>query len=85
MDLWYYFNLAWIAIFTKQIDILHSGQEMNQNCGLISREYIRDMGDGLVEMCDGIAGHGLVDYECGVLENEIMTGTSHSSARTTIN
>lgn len=37
----------------------------------LSRKTLKRMGDELVRLCDGIEKHGLVDYQCGVWEDEI--------------
>jgi hypothetical protein len=78
-------ELPWSAILWKQFEILRSGREMNPKYGLTRGEYIRIMGDGLIKKCYGIKTLVLIDYACGVMENDIMVGTSYSSARTVIN
>lgn len=42
--------------------------------GLITQENLEKMGSELVQLCDGIERHGLVDYQYGVWEERIMQG-----------
>ncbi|KAK8120411.1 hypothetical protein PG999_004531 [Apiospora kogelbergensis] len=39
---------------------------------LVSEEILNKMGDEIVQLCDGIEKHGLVDYEYGVWEGPII-------------
>lgn len=41
--------------------------------GAISKEELVKMGKELVRLCDGIERHGLVDYQYGVWEEQILT------------
>lgn len=41
--------------------------------GLISPENLEKMGNELIQMCDGIERHGLVDYQYGVWEERIIS------------
>jgi hypothetical protein len=85
IELWDKFNHAWMALFTKQEDILDLGEGKSREYSLLSTEDICKMAERLIEMCDGISKHGLVNYQYGVWEDDIITGTSHSSECTTIN
>ena len=68
--LWGEFNTAWQAIFQKQLDVLLSGQWMQNS--LISTENINKMAKDLIRMADGIEKYGLVDYQYGVAEELII-------------
>lgn len=46
---------------------------------LISRDELEDMGKEVVRLCDGVEKHGLVDYQCGVWEEQIIASESKSS------
>lgn len=37
------------------------------------------MGAEIVRLCDGVERHGLVDYQYGVLEEQIIDSMFHSS------
>lgn len=71
MKLWADFNHAWLALFQKQKDIVEAGQlQPAQN--ILHAQLISNMGNELVRLCDGIERHGLVDYQYGVWEEQII-------------
>jgi len=39
-------------------------------------EFINKMASDLIRMCDSIDNHGLVDYQYGVAEEQILDSTS---------
>jgi len=41
---------------------------------MLSRNDVKELGDELVELCDHLVKAGLVDYQMGVWEEEIMEG-----------
>ena len=51
---------------------MQSGTKLSQCQSLVSRATIVKMGSTLVRLCDGLERHGLVDYQCGVWEDEIV-------------
>ncbi|CAD6439677.1 6e33e292-dbf6-47f8-b1e0-3d4bbb89c45e [Sclerotinia trifoliorum] len=72
LRLWNEFNAAWLSIFTKQHDFLESGQRTQPPQTLMSLEFIGKMGTNLTRMCDSVEKYGLVDYQYGVGESQIM-------------
>ncbi|KAG0648503.1 hypothetical protein D0Z07_5418 [Hyphodiscus hymeniophilus] len=70
--LWGEFNTAWLSIFQRQKDMLDAGQRIQQPQSLMSQEFISKMAKDLIRMCDLIEKHGLVDYQYGVAEEQIM-------------
>lgn len=72
--LWNEFNTAWLGIFQKQKDILESGLRIQQPQSLMSQDFIAKMAKDLIRMCDAIEEHGLVDYQYGVAEEQIILG-----------
>ncbi len=42
----------------------------------MSEETVVKMGNELIELCDGVERHGLVDYQYGVWEEQIESGMS---------
>ncbi|KIM94977.1 hypothetical protein OIDMADRAFT_171952 [Oidiodendron maius Zn] len=74
IQLWDQFNAAWLSIAQKQKDMLESGQRIRLPHSLMTQERIKKMVNDLHGLCDGIAKHGLVDYQYGVAENDITTG-----------
>ena len=74
LELWNGFNHCWLAVLQKQKDMtLEMMNNLNQHPPqtLLQEEFLKKMGDELVRLCDDLEGHGLVDYEMGVWEEEI--------------
>lgn len=40
----------------------------------ISQDFLEEMGKELVNLCDGTEKYGLVDYQLGVWEEQIISG-----------
>lgn len=80
LKLWTEFNIAWLSTFQKQKemtqDLLSSGQRPAPPRSMIREEYLEKMGRELVGLCDGMERHGLVDYEMGVWEEEIISSAT---------
>ena len=69
---WEEFNLCWLACAQKQKELtLERGV---QAPGLLSLGVIRTMGNTLTQLCERLEPHGLVDYQMGVWEEEIIAG-----------
>lgn len=75
--LWEQFNTAWLSTLQKQremtTDMLETGQRPQAPRKLIDTEQMESMGQNLVKLCDLIEKHGLVDYQIGVWEEEIIS------------
>lgn len=41
---------------------------------LIRRDRMETMGRDLIQLCDQLEPHGLVDYQMGIWEEEILSG-----------
>ena len=52
--------------------MLDSGRPPAQPQTLLPKESLEEMGNELVSLCDGLEKHGLVDYQMGVSEQEII-------------
>ncbi|KAL2162786.1 hypothetical protein VTH06DRAFT_6622 [Thermothelomyces fergusii] len=72
IKLWNDFNHAWLAMFQKQKEMMESGQQIQRPQSLISKEGLQKMGKDLLRLCDGVERHGLVDYQYGVWEEQII-------------
>ncbi|TVY81475.1 hypothetical protein LSUE1_G003210 [Lachnellula suecica] len=70
--LWGEFNTAWLGIFQKQKDLLEAGQRIQPPQDLMTQDTINKMAKDLIRMCDAVEKHGLVDYQYGVAEEQIM-------------
>lgn len=74
LKLWDDFNHAWLALGQRQIDMMAAPAQLSRTQSLVSKETIEKMGQELIRLCDSIERHGLVDYQYGVWEEQIMTG-----------
>jgi hypothetical protein len=61
-------------MFQRQKEVMTSGQQLQRGQTLISQEGLWKMGKGLLRLCDSIERHGLVDYQHGVWEEQIIAG-----------
>ncbi|CCF40762.1 hypothetical protein CH063_11243 [Colletotrichum higginsianum] len=55
-----------------QKDMMEPGRQLQRSQTLITKEGLEKMGKELVRLCDGIERHGLVDYQYGVWEQQII-------------
>jgi len=75
LKLWKDFNNSWLALLQRQFEdtqkdaagVLAAGRNI-----LPERTVVR-LAEELIRLCDGVAQHGLVDYEMGVWEDEIIS------------
>lgn len=78
--LWDEFNTCWLAVLQRQKDdtqeMLNSGQPPNPPQSILQLEVLERMGTELVRLCDSMEKHGLVDYQMGVWEEEILSSKS---------
>lgn len=76
IKLWNEFNTAWLAVLQKQKDMtlefIETGHHPRLPQSMISTEFLERMAKDLVRFCDGIEKFGLVDYQYGVGEEDIM-------------
>ena len=59
--------------------MIDCGQPLGENQTLLQEAFLEKMARELVRMCDVMERHGLVDYEMGIWEEEIMNGEARSS------
>jgi hypothetical protein len=71
IKLWDDFNHAWLALGQRQVDLMQSGQKSHR---LLSQDTIEKLGNEIVRLSDGLERHGLVDYQYGVWEDQIVAG-----------
>ncbi|OCK85078.1 hypothetical protein K432DRAFT_73632 [Lepidopterella palustris CBS 459.81] len=76
LKLWDEFNTCWLSTLQRQKEMtqemLDSGQRPQPPQSLIEYENLEGMGKNLVRLCDIMEKHGLVDYQMGVWEEEIV-------------
>ncbi|EEP78220.1 predicted protein [Uncinocarpus reesii 1704] len=74
IKLWDEFNTCWLALCQKQKDttqsMFDSGAPTQE---MLTEEILSKMGRDLVRLCDRIEQYGLVDYQMGVWEEEILS------------
>ena len=85
LDFWENFNLCWLALLQRQKDnsqqMISRGQHPTPGQAILQVEVLERMARELVRMCDGLERHGLVDYQMGVWEEEIMNGEEQKSPK----
>lgn len=78
--MWDNFNNCWLALLQRQKDdtqhMLDSGKSPRAQRSLLPIETLRRLGDNLVAQADELERLGLVDYQMGVAEEEIITSKS---------
>lgn len=76
--LWNEFNTCWLSVLHKEKEMLQeyvsTGQAPQAPRELLREDFLERMGRELVRLCDNMEGHGLVDYQMGVWEEEIIDG-----------
>jgi hypothetical protein len=53
-------------------DAMQTGVSPRLPQSIISQDFLLKMSKELVRLCDGVEKHGLVDYQLGVWEENIM-------------
>lgn len=75
--MWNEFNTCWLAVLQRQKDdtqqMMETGQPPVPPQNLLQATLLERMAEALVSLCDGLEKYGLVDYEMGVWEEEIMS------------
>lgn len=76
LALWDNFNNCWLALLQRQLDdtqvALRTGRPPVEPQTLLPQETLETMGDKIVAHCNVLARVGLVDYQMGVSEEEII-------------
>ena len=76
IQLWDEFNRAWLVSLQKQLDltqqVLKHKRPLGSNQSVMDTQALERLSNELVRLCDNIEKHGLVDYQMGVAEEEIM-------------
>ncbi|KIX10614.1 uncharacterized protein Z518_01698 [Rhinocladiella mackenziei CBS 650.93] len=73
IGLWREFNLCWEALGQKQKDITEEAlRTRRQPADVLSADTIKSLVDELVSLCDQLEQYGLVDFEMGIWEEQIV-------------
>lgn len=77
IQLWDEFNTCWLAALQHQKELtqkmLETGEPPAAPQSLIPEESLENMGSELIRLGDMVEKHGLVDYQIGVWEEEILS------------
>ncbi|KAF2752684.1 hypothetical protein EJ05DRAFT_458923 [Pseudovirgaria hyperparasitica] len=77
LNLWEDFNHCWLTALQRQKEIteesLESGQRPRPTQTLMGYDQLENLGRELVRLCDLMEKPGLVDYQMGVWEEEIIS------------
>ena len=75
LALWDNFNNCWLALLQRHLDLTRevlAERPLAPHQSLLSTETLESMGNQLVGHCDNLGRVGLVDYQMGVAEEEII-------------
>ncbi|KAL3480672.1 hypothetical protein BJX99DRAFT_254340 [Aspergillus californicus] len=76
LKLWHDLNICWLALCQKQKDmtqeLLQTGRQSSRT-SLLSIDAMETLGKELIRLCDQMEQHGLVDYQMGIWEEEILS------------
>ncbi|SMY21804.1 unnamed protein product [Zymoseptoria tritici ST99CH_1A5] len=74
--LWDEFNRAWLVTLQMQYDMaqemMRTHQTLVEPRSIMSAQVLEHLSRELVRLCDSVENKGLVDYQMGVAEEEIM-------------
>ncbi|KAI4226075.1 MAG: hypothetical protein L6R36_003429 [Xanthoria steineri] len=77
LEIWRVFNTCWLAVLQRQREvtqqILDTGQRPRRPQNVLRQDDLERMAESLMEHCDYLERYGLVDYQMGVWEEEIMS------------
>ncbi|KAK0285122.1 hypothetical protein LTR35_005324 [Friedmanniomyces endolithicus] len=73
---WDEFNRAWLTALQRQFDmtqeVLHGNQPLREPQSIMTAQTLEHLSRELVRLCDSVEKHGLVDYQMGVAEEEVL-------------
>ncbi|KAL4872032.1 hypothetical protein BDV12DRAFT_5446 [Aspergillus spectabilis] len=74
LKLWNDFNISWLALCQKQKDLTQEViQTGRPRTSILSIDVMDTLGKELIRLCDQMEQYGLVDYEMGIWEEEILS------------
>ena len=73
VQVWKEFNICWLALGQRQKDLVEEMLRFRTtNANALAVETVQTIVDELIRLCDSIEQYGLVDYDRGVWEEEIV-------------
>ncbi|KAF7591283.1 hypothetical protein BBP40_001792 [Aspergillus hancockii] len=76
LQLWNDFNICWLAVCQKQKDLLQDLLRTGRqppHTSLLNSDVMDNLGKELIQLCDRVEEFGLVDYQMGIWEEEILS------------
>lgn len=74
--LWDEFNHAWLTSLQQQHDMteemIQNGRQPPEPQSLLSVQSLEELSKELIRLCDNIERYGLVDFQMGVAEEQII-------------
>ena len=73
--MWDEFNRAWLVTLQAQLDMTEEyfrTQQLRESRSVMNQQELETLSRELVRLCDSVEKYGLVDYQMGVAEEEIM-------------
>jgi hypothetical protein len=83
LQLWNDFNICWLSLCQKQKDLTSqpptdaeaaASTQPGSEPTVMTASMMEDLGEQLIRLCDKLEPHGLVDYQMGIWEEEILSG-----------
>jgi hypothetical protein len=71
LKLWTEFNTCWLTVLQTQKEVTEAGARQSAH-SVMDHDQLEGMGKDLIRLCDVMEKHGLVDYQMGVWEEEII-------------
>lgn len=89
LKMWKEFNLCWLAFMQKLKDtletvVVHSAQVPARPVNIITPVFLDKMADKLIAWANSVEPFGLVDYETGIWEEEILEGMAENCVECTM-
>ncbi|KAL9124554.1 MAG: hypothetical protein Q9217_006125 [Psora testacea] len=76
LKFWQNFHLCWLAFLQRQFEdtqMMHAARGvLPSGSSLLTMDLLEQLGDEVVRLSDGLQKHGLVDYEMGFGEEEVI-------------
>jgi hypothetical protein len=73
IDFWQSFNLSWEALGQKQKEITEAAlRTRSRPPDMLTSDKVTNMVDELITLCDHLEQYGLVDFEMGIWEEQIV-------------
>ena len=72
LELWTELNLCWEALGQKRKELTEESLRTRRSGNMLSSENMTDLVDELISFCNHLEQYGLVDFEMGIWEEQII-------------